>query len=81
MTGFFVFCFFSLVRTVLHSMFSDNKSIPEMSVCQSEAVGSQFIFRLVIPKVCSLTLKREDIKLGNEMRSVDDNLKKLRDES
>lgn len=80
MTVFFVFCFFSPVRTVLHSMFSD-KSIPEMSVCQSEAAGSQFIFRLVIPKVCSLTLKREDIKLGNEMRSVDDNLKKLRDES
>lgn len=81
MTVFFVFCFFSPVPTVLHSMFSDNKSIPEMSVCQSEAAGSQFIFRLVIPKVCSLTLKREDIKLGNEMRSVDDNLKKLRDES
>lgn len=52
-----------------------------MSVCQNEAVGSQLIFHLVIPKVCSLTLKRKDIKLGNEMRSVDDNLNKLRDES
>lgn len=41
-------------RAVLRSMFSDNKSVLEMSTCQNEAAGSQLISHLVIPQVCSL---------------------------
>lgn len=46
---------FPLPIQFLHNMFSDNKSVLEMSVCQNETAGSQLIFRLVIPQACSDT--------------------------
>ena len=43
------------------SMFSNNKSALEMSMCQNETAGSQLIFRLVIPKAGSDTEKKVSV--------------------
>lgn len=53
--------FFFLPVRFLHGVFSDNKSVLEMSMCQNETPGSQLIFRLVIPKACSDTEKKVSV--------------------
>lgn len=47
--GLFVF----FAHAALHGMFSDNKSVLEMTVRQNETQGSELIFCFVIPKACS----------------------------
>ena len=58
---FFFFPCKQILMSLSHGMFSDNKSVLEMSMCQNETAGSQLIFRLVIPKACSDTEKKVSV--------------------